>query len=103
MGYENHPTPPEFFGRERTPPGLANSEFNSSKAECTRCFVRGKARVGALGLISHYEWRRLRRLGSPPVLSQGQDMVGLIGEILAATGSGETRGPWRDMKTEAGA
>jgi len=26
MGYENHPTPPEFFGRERTPPGPANSE-----------------------------------------------------------------------------
>ena len=48
-----------------------------------------KARVGALGLVSHCEERGLGRLGSPFVL-QGQDMVGLIGEILAATGSGET-------------
>jgi hypothetical protein len=31
MAYENHPTPPKFFGRERTPPGLANSEIKSPK------------------------------------------------------------------------
>ena len=64
MGYENHPTPPEFFGRERTPPGLANSEFNSSKAECTRCFVREMARVGVLDLVNHYDWEGLDKLGN---------------------------------------